>query len=157
MNEVYTMKNKQDWDTQKAKIYQANKVRIDYDNDYKWKNWYEWEDFFHAGMWGGYNDSVYHYNFEESIQDTEFTRIKKHLIKKRLERDSEAPAQLLAGWLYGISDQTIDLRDQLLECFEPTEKLTNKVYRAMRLWHKGDKEDGDKAWHFAEKQYELAL
>ena len=27
----------------------------------------------------------------------------------------------------------------------------------MRLWHKGDKEDGDKAWHFAEKQYELAL
>ena len=67
MNEVYTMKNKQDWDTQQAKIYQANKVRIDYDNDYKWKNWYEWEDFFHAGMWGGYNDSVYHYNFEESI------------------------------------------------------------------------------------------
>ena len=108
-------------------------------------------------MWGGYIDKIYSDNIEKSTQDTELSRIKKRLIKKRLDRDPQAPAQLLAGWLYGISDQTIDLRDQLLECFEPTEKLTNKVYRAMRLWHKGDKEDGDKAWHFAEKQYELAL
>ena len=108
-------------------------------------------------MWGGYIDKIYSDNIEKSTEDTELSRIKKRLIKKRLDRDPQAPAQLLAGWLYGISDQTIDLRDQLLGCFEPTEKLTNKVYRAMRLWHKGDKEDGDKAWHFAEKQYELAL
>ena len=43
MTEVDTMKSRQDWDTQEAQIYKANKDTIDSDNGYRWKNWYDWE------------------------------------------------------------------------------------------------------------------
>ena len=74
-----------------------------------------------------------------------------------LNRDPQAPAQYLAGWLYAVSGQTVDVRDQMLDCFVPDANLTDKVNSAMDQWHHGDHEKGDKAWESARKLYDTAL
>ena len=53
------------------------------------------------------------------------------------------PAQLIAGWLYGISDQTMDKRDAIVECFTPSHDLMKEVYHAMNQYIKGNKDKGD--------------
>ena len=59
------------------------------------------------------------------------------------ERDMMGPAQLIAGWLYGISDQTMDKRDAIVECFTPSHDLMKEVYHAMNQYIKGNKDKGD--------------
>ena len=59
------------------------------------------------------------------------------------KRDMMGPAQLIAGWLYGISDQTMDKRDAIVECFTPSHDLMKEVYHAMKQYIKGNKHKGD--------------
>ena len=33
------------------------------------------------------------------------------------KEDQTAPAQFLAGWVYGLSGQTVELRDEIMKCF----------------------------------------
>ena len=67
------------------------------------------------------------------------------------------PAQLIAGWLYGISDQTMDKRDAIVDCFAPSHDLMKEVYHAMNQYVKGNKDKGDEAWAIAIELYKPAL
>ena len=51
-----------------------------------------------------------------------------------------APAQFSAGWLYGLSG--LEERDTILDCYEPSEKLTNTLYDAMDAFIAGDNRGG---------------
>ena len=68
-----------------------------------------------------------------------------------------APAQFAAGWLYGISGQTEERRDDILACFEPYDKLTKALYGAMKQYQKGNQEKGDTKMERAKKRYDTAL
>lgn len=74
-----------------------------------------------------------------------------------LARDVLAPAKFLAGWLYGVSGQTIDTRDALTECFKADEDLMNDVYDGMQHYFDGEKSAGDKDWIAARKLFPHAL
>ena len=67
------------------------------------------------------------------------------------------PAQFIAGWLYGISDQTMDKRDAIVDCFTPSHDLMKEVYHAMNQYIKGNKDKGDEAWEKAIELYKPAL
>ena len=73
------------------------------------------------------------------------------------KRDMYGPAQFIAGWLYGISDQTMDKRDAIVDCFTPSHDLMKEVYHAMNQYVKGNKDKGDEAWEKAIELYKPAL
>lgn len=54
------------------------------------------------------------------------------------KRDPMAPAQFAAGWLYGISFQTEEHRDEIVNCFQTSDDLTNDLYDAMEAYENGD-------------------
>ena len=71
--------------------------------------------------------------------------------------DPTAPAQLVAGWLYGVSGQTVELRDEILKCYKENDTLTKDVYDAMDAFGKGDMAAGNKAWADASDRFPTAF
>ena len=57
--------------------------------------------------------------------------------------DPEATAQFAAGWLYGVSQHTIDHRDYVLSCFTNSDELNSFVYSAMEDYTAGDVDTGN--------------
>ena len=103
--------------------------------------------YFNAGMYDGYiaqRMGLVESPYNEELEDGPV-------------RDLQGPAQFLAGWLYGISDQTMDKRDDIIACFTPSHDLMKYVYHAMNQYIKGNKHKGDEAWEKAIELYEPAL
>ena len=44
-------------------------------------------------------------------------------------KDKYTPAQFFAGWYYGLT--THDKRDKILDCYEPSEELSNLLNEGM--------------------------
>ena len=72
-------------------------------------------------------------------------------------RDQTAPAQYFAGWLYGISGQTVGLRDDILDCYKKDKELTKDCYRGMNKYMKGKTQQGNTKWEDAYKRYPATL
>ena len=125
--------------------YTEYKAEIDSFSSEMLKQWGEGV-YFNAGMYDGY--IAQRMGLVESPYNEEFGAP---------TRDPKAPAQFLAGWLYGISDQTMDKRDAILACFTPSHDLMKYVYHAMNQYIKGNKEKGDEAWKKAIELYKPAL
>ena len=129
--------------------YTEYKTEIDSFSSEMLKQWGEGV-YFNAGMYDGYIaqrmglvESPYNFGFEGGEDGP--------------ERDMMGPAQFVAGWLYGVSGQTIDKRDAILSCFEPSTDLMNRVYHAMNQYIKGNKSKGDEAWKEAIELFKPAL
>ena len=143
--------SRKDIDDFLAKRYTEYKAEIDQFSEIMLTRW-DNGVYFDAGMYDGYIaqrmglvESPYLYNFGyEGGEDGP-------------ERDMMGPAQFIAGWLYGVSGQTIDKRDAILSCFEPSTDLMNRVYHAMNQYIKGNKDKGDDAWKEAIELYKPAL
>ena len=58
------------------------------------------------------------------------------------DRDSSAPGQFLAGWIYGVSFQQDDIRDALSGCIKTNDDLTNHLYDGMAAYEKMDMDTG---------------
>ena len=43
-------------------------------------------------------------------------------------QDPEAPFQFMAGWLYGISLNTVDVREKMVACAKKDADLTSDMY-----------------------------
>ena len=74
--------------------------------------------------------------------------------KKRM---SDAPGEFLAGWVYGVSFQKDDIRNDIMSCIKFDDDLTNDMYDGMEAYEKGDQDTGKKKMDAAQKLYETAL
>lgn len=70
--------------------------------------------------------------------------------------DPTAPAQFMAGWLYGVSGQTIEFRDEVMKCYKQDDNITKDFYDGMAAYMKGDSDAGTKAFNDARKRYHTA-
>ena len=70
-------------------------------------------------------------------------------------RNREAPAQFVAGWLYGVDGW--DKRDYIIGCYQSNDDLTNALYDAMEAYIAGDQKTGDSKMSDTKKLYEMAL
>ena len=77
------------------------------------------------------------------------------LLLANYKRDPYAPAQFMAGWYYGISEQ--DKRDQLFDCYKTDIDLTNTLYDAMEAYIHDDKASGDAKMRETKPLYKEAL
>ena len=132
-----------------AKRYTEYKAEIDQFSEIMLTRW-DNGVYFDAGMYDGYIaqrmglvESPYNFGYEGGEDGP--------------ERDMMGPAQFIAGWLYGVSGQYAEKRDAILECFEPSTDLMNRVYHAMNQYIKGNKDKGDEAWKEAIELYKPAL
>ena len=57
-------------------------------------------------------------------------------------RNEYAPAEMIAGWLNGISGNTVDLRDKINACYKTNTLITNDFYDAMEAYEKRDMATG---------------
>ena len=128
------IQKRSDWDKVSKKIYEANKDVIDRDVSLELKQWEEGV-FFNSGMFAG--------------------QIEKFFLDVKPERDASAPAQFVAGWYYGLTHE--DDRDYILDCYAPSEDLTNALYDGMEAYMKGDTETGDKKMADTKPLFETAL
>jgi len=58
-------------------------------------------------------------------------------------RDPMAPAQMTAGWLFGISGQAEEMRDAIIACYKVNDSLTADYYDGMAAYQSGDSKTGD--------------
>merc|ERR1712083_1527 len=72
-------------------------------------------------------------------------------------RDPTAPAEVIAGWLYGVTLNLVDERDAILTCYKTNVDLTNDYFDAMEDYEQGEMTAGAKAWAAASKLYPYAL
>jgi hypothetical protein len=141
--------SRSDIDDYLAKRYTEYKAEIDQFSGIMLTRW-DNGVYFDAGMYDGYIaqrmglvESPYNFGFEGGEDGP--------------ERDMMGPAQFVAGWLYGVSGQTIDKKNAILDCFEPSTDLMNRVYHAMNQYIKGNKSKGDEAWKEAIELFKPAL
>ena len=52
------------------------------------------------------------------------------------DRDQHAPALYIAGWYYGVTE--IDVREDIMKCFQTNDDLTYGLYDGMVDWIVGD-------------------
>ena len=57
--------------------------------------------------------------------------------------DATAAPQFAAGYLYGVSQHTIDQREYILDCYAQNDDLTAFLYAAMADYAAGNRDDGD--------------
>ena len=72
-------------------------------------------------------------------------------------RDPRAANEFLAGWVYGVSHQTVNIRFEMEDCFIKSEELTNTVYDAMDAWKAGDMQKVQDEWAKTGPMYTTAL
>ena len=72
-------------------------------------------------------------------------------------RDPMAPAQMSAGWLFGISNQEQEMRDAIVACYKVNDDLTNDYFEGMAAYESGDIHTGEKRFSDAEHHYDDAF
>jgi len=72
-------------------------------------------------------------------------------------RDPDAVPQFTAGWLYGISWQQADFRDEIVACYKANNKLEDDYFNGMAAYEAGDSEKGDGLFSDATKYYDDAF
>ena len=71
------------------------------------------------------------------------------------ERDSMAPAEFIAGWLFGVVGD--DKQDYVKGCYTVNDDLTNTVYDGMEAFIAGDRKTGDEKLEAAAGLFVTAL
>ena len=71
--------------------------------------------------------------------------------------DGQAPAQYIAGWLYGISWQQEDLRDKIIACYTENDIITQDYFDGMAAYSKGDTETATAKFNDAGEHYDEAF
>jgi hypothetical protein len=110
------MMDRSDWPQISKEIYEANKDLIDRDVDLEFREWKEGV-FFNSGMFAGQLSKVFLANIPTDELSYDF-------------EDKYVPAQFFAGWYYGFT--THDKRDKILDCYEPSEEITNLLNEGMQ-------------------------
>ena len=72
-------------------------------------------------------------------------------------QDAMAPAQFIAGWAFGISNQSLDLRDAIVQCYTTNDDLTATYYDAQAAFATGDFETGHQKLSDAKQYYDAAF
>ena len=72
-------------------------------------------------------------------------------------RMPDAPGEFLAGWVYGVSWQKVDIRNDLMACIAEDENLTNDMYDGMHAYEAGDMDKAGKLMKDAKTLYAKAL
>ena len=57
-------------------------------------------------------------------------------------QDPMAPAQFIAGWLFGITTQTVEKQDAIVACYTKNDDLTADYYDAQAAFASGDSTTG---------------
>ena len=133
-----------DWDKVSMQIYKANKNIIDGEIKDELLEWSEGV-FFDSGMFAGRLGKIFIDNAPQP----------QRTFMSDTTKDPTAPAQYIAGWFYGVSQE--DDRDELLKCFKQSDDLTNKLYDAMESIIAGDVDAGDKKMAETRPLFETAI
>jgi len=80
-----------------------------------------------------------------------------HNVFAGAERLPIAPAEFIAGWLYGVSFQTENWRFEFENCYKVDKNITDDVYDAMEAYEKNDYDTAQKKWDDADKYWPDAL
>jgi len=141
-DKLKNMKSRDDYSDVSEQIYNAHKDEIDLNVSLMFKTWDEGV-FYNAGMFAGRIDKIMLDNLPQQLNDT--------------TQDPEAPAQFIAGWLYGITLNTIEDRDAIIDCYKVNDNLTADYYDAMADYKAGKTSDGDAKFEDAEQYYSDAF
>ena len=143
-NRYDALKARSDWPSISMGIYMKNKDALQQDEILSVKEW-EQGVFFNSGMYVGDVEKIFLDNAPQSwrtfMSDT--------------TRDPTAPAQYMAGWFYGVSQE--DDRDEIMQCFKQSDDLTNKLYDAMEAFASGDHKSGDEMITETKALFEAAV
>ena len=72
-------------------------------------------------------------------------------------QDPMAPAQFIAGWLYGITTHTISKQDEIVACYTTNDDLTADFYDAQAAFASGDQTTGWSKLSDAKQYYDAAF
>jgi len=140
-DKLKNMKSRDDYSDVSEQIYNAHKDEIDLNVSLMFKTWDEGV-FYNAGMFAGRIDKIMLDNLPQQNDTTQ---------------DPQAPAQFIAGWLYGITLNTIEDRDAIIDCYKSNTDLTSDYYDAMADYKAGKTSDGDAKFDDAEQYYSDAF
>jgi hypothetical protein len=129
-----------DWDKISAQIYENNKEIIDDNVGYEFNSW-DRGVFFDSGMFGGRNDLIF-------IQQAPAQQLADDA------QNPEAPAQFIAGWLYGVSTQAFNMQDAIVACYTRNDDLTAAYYDAQAAFVAGDSQTGYSKLNDAKQYYD---
>jgi len=136
------MKSRDDYSDVSKQIYEAHKDEIDLNVSLMFKTW-DQGIFYNAGMFAGRIDKIMLDNLPQELSaDTQ---------------NDYAPAQMIAGWLYGITLNTVDFRDDIMDCYTVNSDITTSYYGAMADFKAGNFSDGDAKLDTAGQFYDAAF
>jgi hypothetical protein len=69
-------------------------------------------------------------------------------------QNPEAPAQFIAGWLYGVSTQAFNMQDAIVACYTRNDDLTAAYYDAQAAFVAGDSQTGYSKLNDAKQYYD---
>ena len=64
-----------------------------------------------------------------------------------------APAEFIAGWLFGITTQADSERDEIMACYTPNADLTSDYYEGMAAFEANDQKTGTAKFNDAQQYY----
>lgn len=122
------------------RIWNAHKDECEHDMAEEF-HWWNNGTYFNSGMYEGRLEKIFLDNAPKGAE----------------AKDPEAPAQMIAGWLFGITDQALEYRDKIVGCYKTNVNITNDYYDGMAAYKSGNSTAGDAKFNDARQYYDDAF